>query len=107
MTEDYNEYDLDGDGVLSDDDIERSERLSRLDNNDKRQDAQRAMAWFGLLGMLLYPFAIIATVIADLETAGNMLTDVAPTYFVSVAAIVAAFYAKEGIEILNKKKDKE
>lgn len=107
MTEDYKDYDLDGDGVLSDDDIERSERLSRLDNNDKRQDAQRAMAWFGLLGMLLYPFAIIATVITDLNDAGQMLTDVAPTYFMSVAAIVAAFYAKEGFEMISKKKDKE
>ena len=29
--------------------------------------------------------------------AGKILGDMAPTYFVSVAAIVAAFYAKEAI----------
>jgi hypothetical protein len=32
-----------------------------------------------------------------LDTAANILGDMAPTYFVSVAAIVAAFYAKDAI----------
>ena len=34
---------------------------------------------------------------AVVEGAGKILGDIAPTYFVSVAAIVAAFYAKEAI----------
>ena len=32
------------------------ERMMRLENEDKKQDAQRYMAWFALWGMLLYPF---------------------------------------------------
>jgi hypothetical protein len=68
-----------------------------LENEDKKQDAQRNMAWFALFGMLLYPFAVVLASLIGLETAGNTLGDMAPTYFVSVAAIVAAFYAKEAI----------
>ena len=37
---------------------------------------------------------VIASYIG-LDNAGKILGDMAPTYFVSVAAIVAAFYAKE------------
>jgi len=55
------------------------------------------MAWFALFGMLLYPFAVVLASAIGLDQAQATLGDMAPTYFVSVAAIVAAFYAKEAI----------
>jgi len=91
----YAQYDVDGDGIVSDEEIARSERMIMLENEDKRQDAQRNMAWFALFGMLLYPFAIVLTVFFNLDTAGTLLGNMAPTYFVSVAAIVAAFYGTQ------------
>jgi len=45
--------------------------------------------------MLLYPFAVVLAVFAGLNEAATTLGSMAPTYFVSVAAIVAAFYGKE------------
>lgn len=91
----YNQYDVDGDGIVSDDEINQSERLMMLENEDKKQDAQRGMAWFALGGMLLYPFAVVVASLLKLDNAAQVLGDMAPTYFVSVAAIVAAFYGKE------------
>tara|TARA_B100000767_G_C19608541_1_gene468850 strand:- start:149 stop:469 length:321 start_codon:yes stop_codon:yes gene_type:complete len=91
----YNEYDLDGDGVVSDKEMDMSKEMMRMENEDKKQDAQRNMAWFALFGMLLYPFAVVLASWVGLEKASGILGDMAPTYFVSVAAIVAAFYAKE------------
>ena len=91
----FNEYDLDGDGVVSDKEMAMSKEMMRLENEDKKQDAQRNMAWFALFGMLLYPFAVVLASWVGLEKASSILGDMAPTYFVSVAAIVAAFYAKE------------
>ena len=89
--------DLDGDGIVTDEELDMQERMIMLVNEDKKQDAQRNMAWFALLGMLLYPFAVVIASLVGLEGAGKILGDIAPTYFVSVAAIVAAFYAKEAI----------
>jgi len=91
----FNEYDLDGDGVVSDKEMTMSKEMMRMENEDKKQDAQRNMAWFALFGMLLYPFAVVLASWVGLEKASSILGDMAPTYFVSVAAIVAAFYAKE------------
>ena len=100
----YEHLDVDGDGIISDEEMAAEERLIELerkreaaDNDDKKQDAQRNMAWFALVGMLLYPFAVVIASLIGLDTAGNILGDMAPTYFVSVAAIVMAFYAKEAI----------
>lgn len=90
-----NGADIDGDGIVTDGEIEKHERLLMIENEDKKQDAQRGMAWFALLGMLLYPFAVVLASFLGLETSAKILGDMAATYFVSVAAIVAAFYAKE------------
>ena len=69
--------------------------MIQIENADKREDAQRNMAWFALFGMLLYPFAVVLAVLMGLEQASTTLGDIAPTYFVSVAAIVAAFYTTQ------------
>ena len=73
-------------------------------NEDKKQDAQRNMAWFALTGMLLYPFAVVLSVWMGLDQAGKILGDMAAVYFVSVAAIVAAFYGKEALAKKDVKK---
>ena len=90
-----NEADLDGDGIVSNDELEKHERILRIENEDKKEDAQRNMAWFALFGMLLYPFAVVLAAWMGLSGASDILGDMAPTYFVSVAALVAAYYGKE------------
>ena len=93
----YASFDKDGDGIVSDEEFEMEEKLMRMENEDKKQDAQRNMAWFALGGMLLYPaFVIIATIIG-LDQAAKILGDMASVYFVSVAAIVAAFYGSQAL----------
>ena len=110
----WSHLDRDGDGVVSDDEIAMEERMiqledlrSDMENEDKKQDAQRNMAWFALFGMLLYPFAVVLAIWLGLEQAGQILGDMAAVYFVSVAAIVAAFYGKEAIAAKNNQPKKK
>ena len=90
-----NAADLDGDGIVTEEELAKHERFLNIENADKKEDAQRGMAWFALFGMLLYPFAVVTANVLGLSDAPVILGDMAPTYFVSVAAIVAAFYVKE------------
>ena len=99
-----NILDTDGDGIITDEELDQAEAVLRFEqekvrfeNEDKKQDAQRNMAWFALGGMLLYPFAVVVAVLVGLDKAADVLGDMAPTYFVAVAAIVTAFYAKEAL----------
>jgi hypothetical protein len=96
----YHDADVNGDGVV--DDEEKAMYLEfkrkRLEDEDAMRDAQRNMAWFALYGMLLYPFAVVGSTFFGLESGASVLGDMAPTYFVSVAAIVAAFYGKSALE---------
>ena len=100
----WSHLDRDGDGIVSDEEIATEERMIRLqdlksdmENEDAKQDAQRRMAWFALWGMLLYPFAVLLAQWLSLDQAASILGDMAAVYFVSVAAIVAAFYGKEAL----------
>ena len=79
--------DLNGDGHISQEEMEMDLEFKRkeLEDADARRDAMRKMTWFSLLGMLLYPFAVVIANLIGLETTGKILGDIAPTYFVSVA----------------------
>ena len=100
----WSHLDRDGDGIITDDEIATEERMIRLqdlksdmENEDAKQDAQRRMAWFALWGMLLYPSLVVIANWIGLDQAAKILGDMAAVYFVSVAAIVAAFYGKEAL----------
>jgi hypothetical protein len=70
-------------------------KRKELEDQDAMRDAQRKMAWFALIGMLLYPFAVVIAVLLDLDQAATVLGSMAATYFVSVAAIVMAFFGAQ------------
>ena len=93
------EMDTNGDGHISKEEMRMNLEFKRkrLEDEDAMRDAQRNMAWFALFGMLLYPASVVFSSFLGLEQASKTLGDMAPTYFVSVAAIVAAFYAKEAM----------
>jgi hypothetical protein len=84
--------DLNGDGIVTDEELDKQERMIRLENEDKKEDAQREMAWFALWGMLLYPFAVVIAVLFGLDKGADILGDMAGVYFIAVAGIVAAFF---------------
>ena len=89
--------DTNGDGKVSDEEHAMYMEFKRkeLEDADAMRDAQRNMAWFALFGMLLYPFAVVLAVLVGLDQASKILGDMAPTYFVSVAALVAAFFGAQ------------
>ena len=86
--------DLNGDGHISAQELEMDLEFKRkeLEDADARRDAMRRMAWFALMGMLVYPLGIVIADLIGYETTGQLLADIAPTYFVAISALVAAFF---------------
>ena len=91
--------DRNGDGHISKEEMEMDLEFKRkeLEDADAMRDAQRKMAWFALFGMLLYPFALIMANVIGMDQAAKILGDMAAVYFVSVAAIVAAFFGAQAV----------
>ena len=91
----YAEYDSDGDGVVTDEELQTSKELQELRLRHERADAQRAMSWFALWGMLLYPSLVVVSEFFGMNQAASILGDMAAVYFVSVAAVISAFFGAQ------------
>jgi hypothetical protein len=94
-TEAQKSYDLNKDGEITQEEIDKVRAMKEFENQDLRADSQRNMAWFSLGGMLVYPIFIVLCDAYGLEGSVKALSAMAPTYFGSVALIVSAFYGTE------------
>jgi len=99
------EIDANGDGHISQEEWDMHLEFKRkaLEDQDAQRDAIRKMAWFSLIGLLLYPFGIFMTSLFGLYTAAGLIADIASTYFASIAVLVSAFFAADAVG--GKKKD--
>jgi len=88
------EADTNGDGYVSSQELAMYLEFKRreLEDQDAQRDAMRKMTWFALWGMLLYPVTIVIASWLDVDDAATIIGNIAPTYFVAISALVAAFF---------------
>ena len=92
--------DSDGDGHITSAELEMHLEFKRkeLEDQDLQRDAMRYMTWFALFGMLLYPGAILITTLLGQDKAAQLIADIAPTYFVSISVLVAAYFGADAVK---------
>jgi hypothetical protein len=110
----YAHLDVDGDGVITDEEMARAKEIAEFEhkkklheNEDKKEDQIRAMAWFALWGMLLYPVLILLTSIVGVPDAATLIGEIAPTYFIAIAGLVAAFFGAQAYSKSKSSNDDE
>lgn len=102
MSEEKKEFhpaDTNGDGQVSAEEEAMYLEFKRkeLEDKDAQRDAIRKMAWFSLCGLLVYPVGIAITSLAGMDTAAQLIADIAPTYFASIAVLVSAFFGADAL----------
>ena len=85
----YDQFDLDGDGIVSDEELSRSEHMIRLENSDKMQDQQRMLCWVSSISSIILIVLVMSPVIPDARV--EMVTALLSTYVVANLGIVATF----------------
>lgn len=96
--------DVNGDGHISAEEMAMHLEFKRkaLEDADAQRDAIRKMAWFSLVGLLIYPIGIAVTSGFGMDKASELIADIAPTYFASIAVLVSAFFGADAIAKKNK-----
>ena len=86
----YNQYDADGDGVVSDEEIAKAERLAELENKDRKEDQLRQMAWVAMASMVLFTIALFLPFLSveRLTALDNLLS----MFYIAHAGVVATFF---------------
>lgn len=99
--------DTNGDGHISKEELNMHLEFKRkeLEDADAQRDAIRKMAWFSLIGLLVYPIGIAITSVLGMDNAAKLIADIAPTYFASIAVLVSAFFGADALR--NKNSDKK
>ena len=92
--------DLNGDGHVSKEEMAMHLEFKRkeMEDQDAQRDAIRKMAWFSLIGLLVYPIGIAITSLLGLDQAAGLIADIAPTYFASIAVLVSAFFGADALK---------
>jgi len=81
----HNTLDLDGDRVISDNELASAEALEK----HEKADAQRRMAWVSLISMLVFTVMVFLPVFPDSRI--KALADLFGLFYIGVAGVVGAY----------------
>lgn len=86
----YNEYDLDGDGVVSDKELEVVTKMHEAEAAEEKADAQRRMAWISMAAMILFTTIVMIPGFIP-ETRLKLLGDLSALFYIGMAGVVGAY----------------
>ena len=83
----YAEYDIDGDGVVSDDELSHIKEIKETETKLRKNLAQLRMARYTLIGMGVFTLAMFLVPIERVEA----LADISNLFYISGAGIVGTY----------------
>jgi hypothetical protein len=86
----YNTLDTDGDGTVSDSEINTAQLLIDMENKDKKEDQLRAMAWVAMGSMVVFT-AMLYTPFVVLERLAA-IDNILQMFYIAQAGVVATFF---------------
>jgi hypothetical protein len=86
----YSEYDADGDGVVSDEEISRHQEMLKLELQETKAASQRKMAWVAVISMCVFAVLPLAPFVPDSRL--DTLASISDMLFLSQASIVGLYF---------------
>ena len=81
----FDDLDIDGDGVVSDQEIKTLEAIEMRE----KMDAQRQMAWVSMASMLFFTLAVFLPIFPDARI--KALSDLFGLFYIGQAGVVGAY----------------
>jgi len=86
----YSQYDLDSDGVVTDEELALNQELVEIELREEKADSQRRMAWVSLCSMVV--FALLPLLPFIPESRLSTLASLSDMLFLSQASIVGLYF---------------
>lgn len=83
----YDSYDLDDDGIVTDDELHRAKEIRETEDHLRKNLAQLRIARWTLIGMAAFTVAMFAMPLDRI----NALSDISNLFYISGAGIVGAY----------------
>lgn len=85
----FERYDMDDDGKLSTEEIEKSKEMLELELREEKADTHRRMAWTCLVAVILLTVVLLSGYIPIEQL--NALAPIIPMIYISLGSIVGAY----------------
>ena len=86
---DVEKYDRDADGVVSDAEIARAEKIQETEDKSRKHLAQLRLARYSLIGMGVYTLLLFMPFIPDSRI--MLLKEISPLLYISLSGVVGAY----------------
>ena len=86
----YEEFDLDGDGVVTDEELQRSQALVALELQEEKAEAHKKMAWVAMSSMVIFSIFLMLPIMPDSRV--NALSDLLGLFYIAQATVCAAYF---------------
>ena len=85
----YEDYDVDGDGVVSDSELATVKAIHETEPAEEKADAQRRMAWVSIIAMLVFTCLLFLPIFPDSRI--KALSDLFGLFYIGMAGVVGAY----------------
>ena len=83
-------YDIDNDGTVTDEELERATQMLELDLREQKQDSQRRIAWVAMSSMVLYSLLPLLPFVPQERL--STLSSLSDMLFLSQASIIGLYF---------------
>ena len=84
----FESLDLDQDGTVTDEELEKADRILEMEITSEKSDSQRRMAWVCLLSVLVLTVLLVSPAVA--ETRVDALSDLVGLFYISMTGVIGA-----------------
>ena len=95
----FEQFDLNNDGVVTDEELARSQTMLELELREEKADSQRRMAWVAVISMIGYALLPLMPFVP--ESRLSTLASLSDMLFLSQASIVGLYFGATAY--MNKK----
>jgi len=89
-TSKYAKYDLDGDGTVTDEEIQRHQDMIELELREEKADSQKHMAWVSMASMVLFSIFLMLPIMPDSRV--DALSDLSGLFYIAQASVCGAYF---------------
>ena len=89
-TSKYAKYDLDGDGTVTDEEIQRHQDMIELELREEKADSQKHMAWVAMASMVLFSIFLMLPIMPDSRV--DALSDLLGLFYIAQASVCGAYF---------------
>ena len=95
----YEQFDLDHDGVVTDEELQRSQTMLELELREEKAESQKLMAWVAVISMIIYAMLPLMPFVS--ESRLSTIAALSDMLFLSQASIVGLYFGTTAY--MNKK----